>query len=146
MCRWSMLALLLALATPAMGQDLSKCGMIEKPLARLDCYDALAKPGVPSPYRSMSLDDFQLDRDTLIGTKLQLSGLLRQMGELAMLSKGLVDLSPVFIEIKNLPREQRKAILDRCGVTGCEVVARRHVDKVFTGIGLVLEDVTILGQ
>jgi hypothetical protein len=107
-----------------MGQDLSKCSMIEKPLARLDCYDALAKPGAPSPYRSMSLDDFQLDRDTLKGAKVQLSGLLRQVGELAMLSKGLVDANPVFIEIKNLPREERKAILDRCGMAGCEVVAR----------------------
>jgi hypothetical protein len=94
----------------------------------------------------MSLDDFQLDRDTLKGAKVQLSGLLRQVGELAMLSKGLVDANPVFIEIKNLPREERKAILDRCGMAGCEVVARGHVDKVFTGIGLVLENVTILGQ
>jgi hypothetical protein len=108
---------------PAVGQDLSKCSMIEKPLARLDCYDALAKPGAPSPYRSMSLGDFELDRDTLKGAKVQLSGLLRRLGELAILSKGLFDPNLVYIEIKNLPREQRKAILDRCGTTGCEVLA-----------------------
>jgi hypothetical protein len=138
------IAMIVALGCiPAVGQDLSKCSAIEKPLERLDCYDALAKPGAPSPYRSMSLDDFKLDRDTLKGAKVQLSGLLRQIGELAMLSKGLLGANLVDIEIKNLPREQRKAILE-CGTIGCEVVARGHVDKVFTGNGLVLESVTII--
>jgi hypothetical protein len=83
------IAMFVALGSiPAVGQDLSKCSMIEKPQARLDCYDALAKPGAPSPYRSMSLGDFLLDRDTLKGAKVQLSGLLRQIGEMSILSKG----------------------------------------------------------
>jgi hypothetical protein len=146
MRKWLLTFFVVVLASPAMGQDLSKCSMIDSPAARLECYDGLAKQEASGPYRSMRLDDFQLDRDALKGVKVQLSGLLRQMGEMAWLTKSLVDPTPVYIEVKNLPREQRKAILDRCGMTGCEVVAKGHVDKVFVGIGLVLEDVTILGQ
>ena len=147
MLKYSLLLAAALLATPAAGQDLSKCSAIERPLERLDCYDTLAKPGASNPYRSMSIDDFKLDHDTLkdANAKVQLFGLLRQMGELAMLSKGVLDQNPLFVETKSLPREQRKALLDRCAA-GCDVVARGHVDKVFTGNGLVLESVTILGQ
>jgi hypothetical protein len=138
-----LLALLVVLAVPATAQnDLSKCQSIASPTLRLECYDSLKKPDNDN-YVVMTLEDFKLDKENLKNSKVEIAGELHQMGELATLGSGLIDMSPVFIDIKTLPRDQRKAILGRCN-PGCQAIVRGRVDVVFfTQTGLIAEYVHI---
>ena len=103
---------------------------------------SLASPSLAFSYKVMSLEDFKLDKNSIeVGTRLELAGQLQQLGELGMLKDGLMDMSPVMVELKGLPREQRKDLL-HCALL-CSVIIRGRVDKVFTGQGLVGEDLTV---
>jgi hypothetical protein len=85
--------------------------------------------------------DFRIDRDALKGIKVQVTAQLYPLGDLAVLGAPLSGTS-VFIDIKELSREQRKVILERCN-NGCEALVKGRVDTVLKMPGLIVEDVTI---
>jgi hypothetical protein len=72
----------------------------------------------------------------------QITGQLRQFGELVTLGGALFDTTPIFIDIKGLSREQRKTILERCNI-GCQAVVKGRVDTVSMQAGLFADDVSI---
>jgi hypothetical protein len=120
-------ALLAFLVIPGAAQeDLSKCRSIENPGMRLVCYDNLSKP----TYTRMSVSDFSRDRASLAkeGARVEVSGRLQELigGDSYELGSKLNMADRITIDTKDLPREQRKAILDRCN-TGCDAVVQGRV-------------------
>jgi hypothetical protein len=107
-------------------EDLSKCRSIENPGMRLVCYDNLSKP----TYTRMSVSDLSRDRASLAkeGARVEVSGRLQELigGDSYELGSKLNMADRITIDIKDLPREQRKAILDRCN-TGCDAVVQGRV-------------------
>ena len=73
---------------------------------------------------------------------MQITGQLRQFGELVTFGGALFDTTPIFIDIKGLSREQRKTILERCSI-GCQAVVKGRVDTVSMQAGLFADDVSI---
>ena len=120
-------ALLAFLVIPVTAQDdLSKCRSIENPGMRLVCYDNLSKP----TYTRMSVSDLSRDRASLAKeqTRVEVSGRLQELigGDSYELGSKLTMADRVTIDIRDLPREQRKTILDRCS-TGCDAVVQGRV-------------------
>ena len=120
-------ALLAFLVIPGAAQDdLSKCQSIAIPALRLECYDSLSKP----TYTRMSISDFSRDRASLakVQAKVEVTGRLQELigGESYELGSKLSMADRITIDIKDLPREQQKTILDRCN-TGCDAVVQGRV-------------------
>ena len=119
-------ALLAFLVIPGAAQeDLSKCQSIAIPALRLECYDSLSKP----TYTRMSISDLSRDRASLakVQAKVEVTGRLHEIiDELYELGSKLSMADRITIDTKDLPREQRKAILDRCN-TGCDAVVQGRV-------------------
>ena len=120
-------ALLAFLVAPGAAQeDLSKCRSIANPALRLECYDNLSKP----TYTRMSISDFSRDRASLakVQAKVEVAGRLQELigGESYELGSKLSMADRITINTKDLPREQRKAILDRCN-SGCDAVVQGRV-------------------
>lgn len=90
-------------------------------------------------YEVISMTDLKLDIAQMKGKRVQVTGRLQTMGEMAMISSERFDTNPIFIEYKDLPREQRKQILETCS-SGCEVTAKAKVATVLFNNGLVAED------
>jgi hypothetical protein len=120
-------ALLAFLVIPVTAQDdLSKCRSIENPGNRLVCYDNLSKP----TYTRMSVTDLSRDRASLAKdqARVEVGGRLQELigGDSYELGSKLTMADRVTIDIRDLPREQRKTILDRCS-TGCDAVVQGRV-------------------
>src|SRR5262245_17947776 len=120
-------ALFAVLVIPGSAQeDLSKCRSIENPGMRLVCYDNLSKP----TYTRMSVNELSRDRASLAKeqTRVEVSGRLQELfgGDSYELGNKLNMADRITIDIKDLPRDQRKAILDRCN-TGCDAVVQGRV-------------------
>ena len=120
-------ALLAFLVIPGAAQDdLSKCQSIAIPALRLECYDSLSKP----TYTRMSISDLSRDRASLakVQAKVEVAGRLQELigGESYELGSKLSMADRITIDIKDLPREQQKTILDRCN-TGCDAVVQGRV-------------------
>ena len=118
-----------------------------QPRFAAQCYDSISKPPPPigdigAAYKAMSLIDFKLDRETLKGAKVQITGQLHQLGEIVTFGSTLFDTTPIFLDIKGLSREQRKTILERCNIS-CDAIVKGRVDTVFMEAGLIAEDVNI---
>jgi hypothetical protein len=118
--------LLAFLVIPGAAQeDLSKCRSIASNPLRLECYDNLSKP----TYTRMSINDFARDRASLakVQAKVEVTGRLHELvGDLYELGSKLSMADRITIDTKDLPREQRKAIFDRCN-TGCDAVVQGRV-------------------
>ena len=120
-------AFLAFLVIPVTAQDdLSKCRSIENPGNRLVCYDNLSKP----TYTRMSVTDLSRDRASLAKdqARVEVGGRLQELigGDSYELGSKLTMADRITIDIRDLPREQRKAILDRCS-TGCDAVVQGRV-------------------
>ncbi|MGV0909936.1 hypothetical protein [Martelella sp. FOR1707] len=86
------------------------------PTARITAAALTVAEFIPSPsdYTPMSLIDYNLDKAELVGHKVSLTGDLAIFGEFAMLRVGMFDTTPISVEIENLPRADRKFILENC--------------------------------
>lgn len=69
---------------------------------------AVKHPG----YKEMTLKDLILDKDTLVGRKVRVTGLYQQMGDFSLLAAFGDDMNPIDLEIGNLPRKERSALLE----------------------------------
>lgn len=112
-------------------EAVANCKGIKNEHDRLVCYEnigarvtpptaATAKNTSSTAYSSMSLLDLKADIKSLVGKKVAVSGSLQMVGELAMLSSGPMDMTPVMVNIDKLPRDDRKQALKGC-LTYCGV-------------------------
>ena len=142
-----------AVALPARAQepaDIGRCRSVTDNTERLNCYDkltALARPGTLPPgghgYQAISLTDLKLDYDSLRGQGVEVSGTLMLSGEMALLASGATDSSPLLVDLKALPRDQRRALLERCTVPGCAITMRGKVDRVMEQRAIVADGAAI---
>lgn len=97
-------------------------------------------PSVASnSYSKISLSDLMLDIDILDGQKIEVSGILAVMDDMAMLSPTEESLSNIGVDTKGLPRQTRKYLIERCGV-GCRVTIRGTVGDVDFSKGIVADE------
>lgn len=97
-------------------------------------------PSVASnSYSKISLSDLMLDIDILDGQKIEVSGILAVMDDMAMLSPTEESLSTIGVDTKGLPRQTRKYLIERCGV-GCRVTIRGTVGDVDFSKGIVADE------
>ena len=143
------IAVALALASQAQAQgsaELAHCRSLVVGIDRLACYDTLTLPASPiacRSYRAMSLTDLRLDQGRLRGQGVEVAGTLMPLGEMAVLRSGDMDPSPLFVELKAVPREQRRTLLERCGMPGCDVTIRGLVAPVMAQPGIVADSLVI---
>ena len=138
-----------AAALPAWAQepaDIGRCRSVVDSNERLSCYDKLAasaRPGTLPPgghgYQAISLTDLKLDYDSLRGQGVEVSGTLMLSGEMALLTSGAMDASPLLVDLKAVPRDQRRALLERCTTPGCAVTMRGKVDRVMKQRAIVAD-------
>ena len=142
-----------AAALPAWAQepaDIGRCRSVRDDTERLNCYDKLAAPARPDVlppgrhgYQAISLTDLKLDYDTLRGQGVEVSGNLMLSGEMALLGSGATDTSPFLVDLKAVPRDQRRALLERCMVPGCAVTMHGKVDRMMEQRGIVADGAAI---
>lgn len=145
-------ALAVVVALPACAQDLAeftRCRSIANDGERLGCYDRLVDPArqtlsAASPnYQTMSLTDVKLDQDGLRGREVEVSGNLVAVNAMALLRSSDMDTSPLVVDFKAVPREQRRAMLEHCGASGCFVTIRGRVDRVMAQPGIVADNLEV---
>jgi len=105
-----------------------KCASTRDDRQRLACFDALTativKQNSPpstnkNSYLSMSLIDLKTDIKSLTGKKVTVPGYIQMVGEMAFIKGELVDMTPITINIEQLPREDRKRAIQGCISTLC---------------------------
>ena len=77
--------------------------------------------------RRVDIDDLKLDIKTMKGQLIRVSGVLQVFGGMAMLKDKPFDMSPIMINTSDLPRNDRKRILESCS-TLCKTTLTARVD------------------
>jgi len=91
-------------------------------------------------YQRMDLGDLKIDIESLMGKKIQVKAIGQLFGEMFFIKKDMMDMSPITVDIKNLPREQKKYVIQNCG-TGAEITVYGTVSKVMFQNGLIAEKI-----
>ena len=148
-------------AEPVDPADFERCRGTADKLDRLVCFDVLAgskaastvaaagaspapvpaAPAAPS-YRQVTLVDLQIDAAELRGHRVEVTGVMHQVGEMVMLKDSLFSATGLFVEIAAVPREERRRILKLCG-QGCTAVVRGTGATVMMNPGVKAERVEI---
>ena len=133
---------------PVDPMGLERCRGTADRLDRLVCFDAIAAgktaptaPAAPT-YRQMTLADLQVDAAELRGHRVEVTGVLQQVGEMVMLKDTLFSATGLFVEITAVPREERRRVLQLCG-QGCTAVVRGIGATVMMNPGVKAERVEI---
>lgn len=132
-------------------QDLLPCRAHDDVVERLRCYDQTASArasngasadAAQSAYATTSITDLRLDADALAGKRITVTGALQQVGELVLLKQALFDANAIFIDVKRVPREERRRILELCA-RGCTATVSGKVERVMMQPGLLAEHVLV---
>lgn len=104
--------------------DFAGCTGIDNDIERLACFDQTAAPLASEPMAAavctpMTVEDLKLDYTQLLGKCAEVSGLVLQAGDMAMLMQSQMDANPFFVETSGLSRDERKILLN-CP-TGCQL-------------------------
>lgn len=152
--------LALAMILPSHAQDsletnLAACRQVDDSLQRLVCYDEIQTtaeliddiienaPIAKGFYLEVDLDEFKVDKDTLVGKRVQVSGTITQFGEMILLTSGDMDMNPVFVDLKQTPRQQKLDITRRCKTT-CRANVIGEVSEVFFQTGINAASIELL--
>ena len=93
-------------------------------------------------YKQYSITDLKLDMRDLVGKQVEVDVQLMMMGDMLMLSDpgADVDANPISAEDAGLSREERRFILNRCGM-GCNVTVRGEVAQSLFGTELHIHSI-----
>ena len=105
-------------------EDFAGCVGVDNDIERLACFDRAAKPlagdeMAAAVCATMSVEDLKLDYQDILGTCAQVSGLVMQAGDIAMLMQSQMDANPFFVDTSSLSRDERRILLN-CP-TGCQL-------------------------
>jgi hypothetical protein len=89
-------------------------------------------------YKTVDLDDLKVDKAQMRGQHISVHSTVQVMGEIAVMKSGLMDMSPVFVDISKLPRDTRKRLLTDCAA-GCSMWLGGQVGSVMMQPGLIAE-------
>lgn len=93
-------------------------------------------------YKDIDLVDLKLDIKAMSGKKVAVDGYLQQMGELVLLKLEPMDMTPIWLSIDRLSRDDRKKILQQCA-SMCRVHVSGAVQRLPMGMGVVADNVYI---
>lgn len=98
---------------------------------------------VTSNLAPISTDDFRLDYSSLKGKKVLVEGEVLYMMNIFTLKKNNMDLSPILIDVSNLPRDEQKKILQECATltSVCKGVVYGIAGKVMYQNGIIAEGI-----
>ncbi|HEY0841465.1 hypothetical protein [Methylotenera sp.] len=106
--------------------------------------DTLAQPTPQSTkVASLAFNDLYVDYNNMVGKKVQVSGQFLPYGDLGMLSQSEISTTVIYVDNKQLSREGRKLLLDRCS-SGCKVVFEGIVGDVQFQKGITATDLISL--
>lgn len=91
-------------------------------------------------YTPISLTDLRLDAKQMQGKKVEVTGVVTIMGEIAMIGDSLFSSNKLFVESKKLSRENRKYLLENCD-GGCTITVRGKVGTVMLNDGIIADDI-----
>lgn len=91
----------------------------------------------------MDLDDLRVDINTLDGKAVRVRAVGHYMMDSLIIKKNRRDTNPIFVDVSNLPREQRRDILSRCGeaTSECRVTIYGTVGEVKFQKGLIAKNI-----
>jgi hypothetical protein len=91
----------------------------------------------------IDIDDLRLDMASLNGRKVRVRGIGIYMMDMFVLRKSATDMSPIFINISMLQREQKRQLMQQCSdiTSGCRVTVQGTVGKVNYQNGLTADQV-----
>jgi hypothetical protein len=81
-----------------------------------------------SQTRTIDLTDLKLDIDDMQGQTVKVTGLLQVIGDMVMLKSEPMDMSPVMVNAKQLSRDDRKLLLNKCPIL-CKATVVGKVDE-----------------
>lgn len=142
--------LLLSLAPAQVGAQetptIAQCRSTTLDAERLSCYDKAvdgeeqtARAQVQGSYKTISLTDLKLDQANMSGRHIEVAGNLILTGRLGLLGSDYKDSSPLVVDMKAVPREQQRVVLDRCRDYRCTVSVRGTVGQVISMPGIVAD-------
>lgn len=91
-------------------------------------------------YQSMDIDDLKLDFDSLVGQKVKVAALGQYFSNMLIIKRDMMDTNPMVVEVKNIPREQMKYLLQNCN-TGAEVIVSGTVGEFSFQKGIIADKV-----
>ena len=125
--------------------------MVPDAQQRLACYDREngRKPDQPAPeaassdFRPIGLTDLKTDIAEMRGQKIEVEGRVTLFGGMVMLTAPSgMDTSPVLVEIQEVSREQRRAIIDQCR-RPCQATVRGAVGAVMMQPGIIAKAIVL---
>ena len=128
----------------AMAAGADSCRSIMDGPQRLACYDRASGPAtapVTGGYARMPLIDWKVDRAKLRDQPVEVDGLIMPFASGALMSTEIGDMSPVFIEISAVPRDERRRIL-ACSAP-CRASVRGRGGSVMGQAGIIAEAVSM---
>eukprot|EP01037_Dinobryon_pediforme_P012170 gene12172-12258_t len=128
---------------PVVNRDLLPCPNIASDADRLACYDKAIPPKVHvTQNEKMNMIDLLADIKQLTGKKVETTGVLLMMGQMAILYPERGSAAGLFIEVDKVSRSERKAILAGC-TGGCDVSVKGSVSDLLIGMGIVATSVIL---
>ena len=102
-----------------------------------------AQDGSASLPPLMDIEDLRLDFASLEGRDVLVKGVGFYMMEMFQFKKSMSDMSPIFVDISGLPREERKKVLSKCGdfMSGCRITIHGTVGSVLYQRGLIAKNI-----
>lgn len=126
----------------------SKCAITKDDKARLICYDKIRDNAVKqyqesekNGYQSIALDDLKVDIKQMKGKRVVVNAMIQTLGEIAYLKSEAMDMTPIYADYKNLPREDRKKLASNCP-SMCQGSFYGIIKNTPIGIGIELEKVS----
>ncbi|TBY57036.1 hypothetical protein E0H59_05430 [Rhizobium leguminosarum bv. viciae] len=99
-----------------------------------------AKATNTGDYTPISLTDLKLDAKQMQGKKVEVTGVVMIMGDIAMIGESLFSSNKLFVESKKLSRGNRKYLLENCDA-GCSITIRGKVATVMLNDGIIADDI-----
>jgi hypothetical protein len=117
--------------------------IIDIALSEMERYKPqLGRTRTNSSYEQIKLIDLKLDIEKMSGRAIETAAQLQIIGEFAMVKGDTFDTTPIFLDFKRIPREQRKQILEECNM-GCSATIRGKVGEIAYQKGIIADDITI---
>ncbi|VVD92687.1 hypothetical protein [Pandoraea anhela] len=147
--------LLSVAAISAHSQDISaefsRCSATQNDKQRLACYDAIrdrAAAGAKTSQdkngsQQVALADLKTDIKDLVGKRVSTKGNIQAVGgeKMVLLKSDMMDMTPVTMNGENLPRDDRKKLLNDCQHSVCKGSVTGRIRKGPLGPELVAETV-----
>lgn len=137
----------LAIAVPIQARatdDIAACRAVKDPSERLACFDRTAAPRPASDAQKMDINDYLLDAKQLTGKRVAVQGVLQVVAGFVVLKKDISGADFAFVQVDNVPRAQRKAML-QCRA-GCEATVRGIARPVFGKNDIIADEIEIVGN